>query len=138
MTGPGATSARPPEAAAPTTADVPSPFPPSRGDHVPLTRSHIRATAEAYLARHPHERESLAGLLSLLDAADDPTDRAKRDNRCYVFGSAMTRPELTGCSSLTRISRFPAQRSSRSQAQAGSYAAVGSWGTRLRPVSSRR
>lgn len=43
---------------------------------MPLTRSHIRTTAEAYLARNPHERESLAGLLSLLDGADDPTDRA--------------------------------------------------------------
>ncbi|OKJ68645.1 NUDIX domain-containing protein [Streptomyces sp. CB02460] len=41
-----------------------------------LTRSHIRATTEEYLARHPHERESLAGLLSLLDGADDPADRA--------------------------------------------------------------
>ncbi|MEU1788101.1 protein-L-isoaspartate O-methyltransferase [Streptomyces sparsogenes] len=36
---------------------------------MPLTCSHIRATAEAYLARHPHERESLAGLLSLLGQA---------------------------------------------------------------------
>ncbi|MEV6423628.1 NUDIX domain-containing protein [Streptomyces sp. NPDC051662] len=43
---------------------------------MPLPRSHIRATAEAYLARHPHERESLPGLLSLLDAADVPADRA--------------------------------------------------------------
>lgn len=41
-----------------------------------LTRRHIRATAEAYLARHPHERESLAGLMSLLDGADDLADRA--------------------------------------------------------------
>ncbi|WP_308440092.1 NUDIX hydrolase [Streptomyces griseosporeus] len=43
---------------------------------MPLTRSHIRQTAEAYLTRHPHERDSLAGLLSLLDGADDPADRA--------------------------------------------------------------
>ncbi|MFG2569268.1 NUDIX domain-containing protein [Streptomyces sp. NPDC048567] len=43
---------------------------------MPLTRSHIRTTTEAYLARHPHERESLAGLLSLLDGPDDPADRA--------------------------------------------------------------
>ncbi|MFE3637975.1 NUDIX hydrolase [Streptomyces sp. NPDC059168] len=43
---------------------------------MPLTRSHIRATAEAYLARHPHERDSLAGLLSLLDGADAPASRA--------------------------------------------------------------
>ncbi|MPY31560.1 NUDIX domain-containing protein [Streptomyces adustus] len=43
---------------------------------MPLTRSHIRTTTEAYLARHPHERESLAGLLSLLDGPADPTDRA--------------------------------------------------------------
>lgn len=53
-------------------------------------------------------------------------------------GTAMTRPELTGRSSLTRMSRFPAQVSSRSHAQAGSYAAVGSWGMRFRPVSSSR
>jgi 8-oxo-dGTP pyrophosphatase MutT (NUDIX family) len=43
---------------------------------MPLTRSQLRATAEAYLARHPHERESLAGLLSLLDGADNPASRA--------------------------------------------------------------
>ncbi|MEV7157047.1 NUDIX domain-containing protein [Streptomyces misionensis] len=43
---------------------------------MPLTRSHIRKTTEAYLARHPHERDSLAGLMSLLDGADDPADRA--------------------------------------------------------------
>lgn len=43
---------------------------------MPLARSHIRATAEAYLARHPHERDSLAGLLSLLDGADAPAGRA--------------------------------------------------------------
>ncbi|MFG3589454.1 NUDIX domain-containing protein [Streptomyces sp. NPDC047990] len=41
-----------------------------------LTRSHIRTAAKAYLARHPHERESLAGLMSLLGSADDPADRA--------------------------------------------------------------
>ncbi|MFG2129695.1 NUDIX hydrolase [Streptomyces sp. NPDC048751] len=43
---------------------------------MPLTCSHIRATAEAYLARHPNERESLAGLLSLLEGADAPASRA--------------------------------------------------------------
>ncbi len=76
MSGPGATSVRPAEAAAPTAADDPAPPMPSRGDDVPLTRSHIRTTAEAYLARHPHERESLAGLLSLLDGANAPASRA--------------------------------------------------------------
>ncbi|MFF9060822.1 NUDIX domain-containing protein [Streptomyces sp. NPDC014882] len=43
---------------------------------MPLSRSHIRTTAEAYLARHPHEQDSLAGLLSLLEADDHPADRA--------------------------------------------------------------
>ncbi|MEU8472688.1 NUDIX domain-containing protein [Streptomyces sp. NPDC029006] len=43
---------------------------------MPLTRSHIHKTAEAYLAPHPHERDSLAGLMSLLDGDDDPADRA--------------------------------------------------------------
>ncbi|MFB6673091.1 NUDIX domain-containing protein [Streptomyces sp. NPDC056390] len=43
---------------------------------MPPTRSHIRATAEAYLARHPHEGEALAGLPALLDGADDPCHRA--------------------------------------------------------------
>ncbi|MFF2205223.1 NUDIX domain-containing protein [Streptomyces sp. NPDC058145] len=43
---------------------------------MPLPRSHIRRTAEAYLTRHPHERDCLAGLMSLLDGADDPADRA--------------------------------------------------------------
>lgn len=48
----------------------------SRGDDVSLTRSHIRATAEAYLTRHPQERETLAKLLAALDAADEPSSRA--------------------------------------------------------------
>ncbi|MFD7537511.1 NUDIX domain-containing protein [Streptomyces sp. NPDC059819] len=43
---------------------------------MPLSRSHIRKTTEAYLARQPHERDSLAGLMSLLGGDDDPTDRA--------------------------------------------------------------
>ncbi|UXY39979.1 NUDIX domain-containing protein [Streptomyces albidocamelliae] len=43
---------------------------------MPLARSHIRRTSEAYLTRHPHERDSLAGPTSLLDGADDPADRA--------------------------------------------------------------
>ncbi|MFJ6123564.1 NUDIX hydrolase [Streptomyces griseoviridis] len=43
---------------------------------MPLTRSSIRTTAEAYLSRHPHERDSLAVLMSLLDGAADPADRA--------------------------------------------------------------
>ncbi|MGC4947062.1 NUDIX domain-containing protein [Streptomyces sp. DT224] len=43
---------------------------------MPLTRSDIRTTTEAYLAHHPHEWEALAGLLSLLDGVDDPADRA--------------------------------------------------------------
>ncbi|MEU1529844.1 NUDIX hydrolase [Streptomyces fagopyri] len=42
---------------------------------MPLTRSHIRATVAAYLARHPHEVKSLAGLSSLLDGAADPANR---------------------------------------------------------------
>ncbi|MFI9585963.1 NUDIX hydrolase [Streptomyces sp. NPDC052236] len=42
---------------------------------MPVTRSHIRATAESYLARHPHERESLTGLLAVLDGPDDPSSR---------------------------------------------------------------
>jgi 8-oxo-dGTP pyrophosphatase MutT (NUDIX family) len=42
------------------------------------TRSHIRATAEAYLARHPHEREALAGLPAVPDSIGDPSSRATR------------------------------------------------------------
>ncbi|WP_329453372.1 NUDIX domain-containing protein (plasmid) [Streptomyces sp. NBC_01724] len=43
---------------------------------MPPTRSHIRATVEAYLARHPHEREALAGLPAVLDGTGDPSSRA--------------------------------------------------------------
>ncbi|MBV1949095.1 MULTISPECIES: NUDIX hydrolase [unclassified Streptomyces] len=43
---------------------------------MPLSRSHIRKAAQVYLARHPHERDSLAGLLSLLEGDDHPADRA--------------------------------------------------------------
>lgn len=43
---------------------------------MPLTRDHIRAAAEAYLARHPREQEGLAGLLAVLDGPGDPSSRA--------------------------------------------------------------
>ncbi|WP_420036118.1 NUDIX domain-containing protein [Streptomyces sp. cg28] len=34
---------------------------------MPLSHDHIRTTVDAYLARHPHEREQLGGLLDALD-----------------------------------------------------------------------
>ncbi|MET8570143.1 NUDIX domain-containing protein [Streptomyces sp. NPDC004783] len=43
---------------------------------MPPTRSHIREITEEYLARRPHERDSLSGLLSVLEGPDDPTGRA--------------------------------------------------------------
>ncbi|MFI0777662.1 NUDIX domain-containing protein [Streptomyces sp. NPDC021212] len=43
---------------------------------MPPTRSHIRAATEAYLTRHPREREGLAGLLAVLDGPADPSSRA--------------------------------------------------------------
>ncbi|MFJ2130393.1 hypothetical protein ACIOMQ_05660 [Streptomyces sp. NPDC087845] len=36
---------------------------------------HIRSITEAYLARHPEERDSLAPLFAALAASDDPTSR---------------------------------------------------------------
>ena len=42
---------------------------------MPLSHDHIRTTVETYLARHPHEREQLGGLLAALDR---PTDMAGR------------------------------------------------------------
>lgn len=75
MSGPGTTPVRPAGATAPTVANLPDLIPPSRGDDVPPTRSHIRKTTETYLARHPHEQETLAGLLTLLDGADNSADR---------------------------------------------------------------
>lgn len=78
MRGAGTTSGAP---AAPTTttysaAPSVSPSMLPRGVDVPVTRSHIRAAAETYLARHPQERESLAGLTAVLDGPDDPSSRA--------------------------------------------------------------
>ncbi|MGW1158883.1 NUDIX hydrolase [Streptomyces sp. NPDC002519] len=43
---------------------------------MPPARSHIRATVENYLARHPQEQEALAGLLAALERPDEPTSRA--------------------------------------------------------------
>jgi hypothetical protein len=34
---------------------------------MPLSHDHIRTTVETYLARHPHERAQLGGLLAALD-----------------------------------------------------------------------
>ncbi|MFE0948060.1 NUDIX domain-containing protein [Streptomyces mutabilis] len=42
---------------------------------MPLSHDHIRTTVETYLARHPHERAQLGGLLAALDR---PTDIAGR------------------------------------------------------------
>ncbi|MET7457225.1 NUDIX domain-containing protein [Streptomyces sp. NPDC005574] len=42
---------------------------------MPLSHDHIRTTVETYLARHPHERPQLDGLLKALDR---PTDIASR------------------------------------------------------------
>ncbi|RZU18317.1 NUDIX domain-containing protein [Streptomyces sp. BK239] len=42
---------------------------------MPLSHDHIRTIVETYLARHPHERMQLGGLL---DALDRPTDIASR------------------------------------------------------------
>ncbi|MEV0915712.1 NUDIX domain-containing protein [Streptomyces sp. NPDC049967] len=42
---------------------------------LPPSAEHIRAVTEAYLARHPGERDSLAMLFAALAASDDPTSR---------------------------------------------------------------
>ncbi|GGY07308.1 NUDIX hydrolase [Streptomyces minutiscleroticus] len=42
---------------------------------MPPSPDHIRATAEAYLARHPGERGALAALFDALAGKDDPTSR---------------------------------------------------------------
>ncbi|GAA2651451.1 hypothetical protein GCM10010400_03540 [Streptomyces aculeolatus] len=42
---------------------------------MPPSVDHIRSVTEAYLARRPHERNTLAALFSALAASDDPTRR---------------------------------------------------------------
>ncbi|MEY2242407.1 NUDIX domain-containing protein [Streptomyces sp. BF23-18] len=43
---------------------------------MPPSRSHIRATIEAYLGRHAEEQEALNGLLAVLDGTEEPSSRA--------------------------------------------------------------
>ncbi|MEU4486616.1 NUDIX domain-containing protein [Streptomyces purpurascens] len=43
---------------------------------MPLSHNHIRTTVETYLARHPHERVQLGGLLEALDRPADITNRS--------------------------------------------------------------
>ncbi|MFF4793196.1 NUDIX domain-containing protein [Streptomyces sp. NPDC001276] len=43
---------------------------------MPLSHDHISSTVETYLARHPHEREQLGGLLDALDRPTDITSRS--------------------------------------------------------------
>ncbi|GAX57850.1 NUDIX hydrolase [Streptomyces olivochromogenes] len=43
---------------------------------MPPTRSHIRQAVDAYLDRHPQERDALDGLLAALDGPADPCSRA--------------------------------------------------------------
>lgn len=80
MRGLDSTSQAPPGLAAPAAPHTVDPSTsPSlllRGADVPITRSHIRATVDSYLARHPDERESLAGLSAILDGSGDPSSRA--------------------------------------------------------------
>ncbi|MEU6011456.1 NUDIX domain-containing protein [Streptomyces sp. NPDC047453] len=73
--GPERSSAGPPSGAPlpPRTYFLPSNI---RGDHVPPSRSHIRATVEAYLSRHAEERGALGGLLAVLDGTEGPSSRA--------------------------------------------------------------
>lgn len=66
---------------------------PLRGDDVPPTRSHIRTTLEAYLGRHPHEREALAGLLAALDRPDEPTNRATLPGHITCSGTVIDREQ---------------------------------------------
>ncbi|MEU7033670.1 hypothetical protein ABZ958_08320 [Streptomyces sp. NPDC046237] len=42
---------------------------------MPPSPNHIRATAEAYLDRHPSERDALAVLFDVLAGGGDPTSR---------------------------------------------------------------
>ncbi|MER8219077.1 NUDIX domain-containing protein [Streptomyces sp. NPDC094143] len=42
---------------------------------MPPSPDHIRATVEAYLTRHPSERDALAALFVVLTGEDDPTSR---------------------------------------------------------------
>ncbi|MGW2689801.1 hypothetical protein ACWC6I_42445 [Streptomyces sp. NPDC001414] len=60
---------------------------------MPLSRSHIRRAAEAYLARHPHERGSLAGLLSLLEGDDHPADRSTLPGHVTYSAAAIDRKQ---------------------------------------------
>ncbi|MFD9586153.1 NUDIX hydrolase [Streptomyces sp. NPDC059980] len=39
------------------------------------SRAHIRATVEAYLSRHAEERDTLDGLLAVLDSTEEPSSR---------------------------------------------------------------
>ncbi|MET9941120.1 NUDIX domain-containing protein [Streptomyces halstedii] len=43
---------------------------------MPPSRSHVRATVEAYLSRHPGERKALEGLPAVLHGAEEPSSRA--------------------------------------------------------------
>ncbi|MEU2415944.1 NUDIX domain-containing protein [Mesorhizobium sp. B2-3-3] len=43
---------------------------------MPPSRSHIHATIETYLRRHPEEREALEALLALLEQTEEPTSRS--------------------------------------------------------------
>ncbi|GGR01373.1 hypothetical protein [Streptomyces pilosus] len=56
---------------------------------MPLTRSLTRRTAEAYLTHHPHERDSPAGLLSLLDCAYGPADQAPAEEAHQVIDATL-------------------------------------------------
>nr|WP_024126440.1 NUDIX domain-containing protein [Streptomyces sp. FR1]AHE39059.1 NUDIX hydrolase [Streptomyces sp. FR1] len=73
--GPEPSAAGPPPGAPlpPSTYFLPSTV---RGDHVPPSRSHIRAAVEAYLSRHAEERKALEGLLNVLDSTEEPSSRA--------------------------------------------------------------
>ncbi|MFF8993715.1 NUDIX domain-containing protein [Streptomyces sp. NPDC014983] len=60
---------------------------------MPPTRSDIRTTTETYLARHPHERDALAGLPALVDAPDEPTSRTTLPSHITCSAAAIDRDQ---------------------------------------------
>ncbi|WP_406835275.1 hypothetical protein ACICHK_01900 [Streptomyces sp. AHU1] len=63
----------------------------SRGDDVPLSRSHVRATVKECPTRYPQEREALACLPSVLDGPRDPFGRAARPGHVTCGTAAIDR-----------------------------------------------
>ncbi|MZE77296.1 NUDIX domain-containing protein [Streptomyces sp. SID5475] len=60
---------------------------------MPIMADHVRHTLDAYLSRHPDEKDRLSVLIEVLDAADDTIASRKEFRGHITAGAVLLRPD---------------------------------------------